>query len=111
MSVAGKTVNRSPRHRDVITEKQFQHWLMQLAKLTGWLAFHTYRSVRSPAGFPDTVLVKEGRVIFAELKVGKNKLSPPQVRWVEELSGSEGVEVYVWRPEDRPEIERILKGE
>ena len=64
-------------------------------------------------GFPDLVLVRgetssqRGRVIFAELKVGRNNLSYDQREWFRCLRNS-GAEVYVWRPEAWNDIERIL---
>lgn len=96
--------------RPEMSEKEFQEWLRQLAKVTGWLYYHTYRSRRSPSGFPDAVLVKAGRMIFAELKVGRNKPSGAQTRWLMEACAVPGVESYCWYPEHRPEIERKLRG-
>ena len=58
-----------------MTEKAFQSDVMRVAKMLGWLCYHTFDSRRSASGFPDLVLVRE-RVLFRELKVGKNKLSP-----------------------------------
>lgn len=93
-----------------LTEKQFQQWLMDLAGITNWLAYHTHDSRRSAAGFPDTVLVKSGRMIFAELKVGKRKATTEQTHWLMEACAVPGVESHVWYPHQRDEIEAILKG-
>lgn len=89
-------------------EKDFQEWLRQLAGLTGWLYYHPHRSQHSAAGFPDTVLVKGNSLIFAELKVGRNKPTRAQHEWLSALTGVCG-EVYVWYPEDRAWIERRLR--
>lgn len=60
-------------------------------------------------GFPDTVLVKKGVLIFAELKRQKVKeVEPAQQEWLEALSTVESVKVHVWKPSDLPEIERLL---
>ena len=64
-------------------------------------------------GFPDYVLVKAPRLIFAELKVHPEtqkagRPSEDQVAWLAEFSQIPGAEVYVWRPDDRSEILRIL---
>lgn len=93
-----------------MTEKQFQQWLMDLAKLYGWLAYHTHRSQYSAAGFPDTVLLKNGRCIVAELKVGKNAPTTSQAYWLREFALVDGIEVYTWWPENRGEIEATLAG-
>src|SRR5690606_18787452 len=60
-----------------------------LAPLLGWLGYHTYRSTRSPEGFPDLCLVhpKAGRLVFAELKRQKrSNPTPAQVEWLEALT-------------------------
>lgn len=55
-------------------------------------------------GFPDLCLARNGVVIFAELKVGRNKLSPEQERWAREIG-----DVYLWKPEDLPLVARLLR--
>jgi len=60
-----------------------------LAQRLGWMAYHTHRSDRSPAGFPDLTLVhpKAGRLIFAELKRQKrSNATPAQVEWLAALN-------------------------
>lgn len=79
-----------------MTEAQLQQAVLDLAKYTGWLVYHTYDSRRSAAGFPDLVLVRE-RVVFAELKSDGGRLSRFQKRWIEALLAA-GQEVYVWTP-------------
>lgn len=90
------------------TEAQFTAAVRQYARLRGWLEYHTYRSTRSPAGFPDLVMVRQPRLIFAELKDERGRLIAAQETWIRALSGPSGVETYVWRPSDWPEIERVL---
>ena len=83
----------------MISEKRLQGAIQQAARLTGWMYYHTHRSDRSPPGFPDCVLVRGNRLIFAELKSAKGRLTPPQKGWLEALKAT-GAEVYVWRPSD-----------
>ena len=97
------------------TEREFQDAVVELARLTGWRVYHTYDSRRSEAGYPDLTLAKGGSVIFAELKRdAKARVTRDQRAWLEALAprGSIGAQhaVYVWRPSDWPEIERILTG-
>lgn len=83
-------------------EKQFQEQVIILARFLGWeLIYHTHRSDRSPAGFPDLVLVHPGqrRVIWRELKATKGRLSPAQRIWLDGL-GIAGQDAAVWRPTD-----------
>lgn len=90
-----------------------------LAGWRGWLVYHTQRSERSEPGFPDLVLVhpKRGRLIFAELKSQRGKVSPAQQRWIDGLGDVAGtgddagaLEVFVWRPVDwlAGTIQRVL---
>jgi len=85
------------------TEKKFQDAIISLAKENRWLHYHTYDSRRSVAGFPDLVLVREGRILFRELKVGKNKMSLYQKEWAKAIREASG-DFDVWRPEMMEEI-------
>src|SRR5437867_2540828 len=70
-----------------------------LAHMLGFkLVYHTYRPLKSAAGFPDYVLARE-RVIFAELKTEKGKPSEFQREWLGGLRAA-GAEAYLWRPSD-----------
>lgn len=50
------------------SEAAFQQKVEQLAGHCGWRIYHTHDSRRSAAGFPDLVMVRDVRLIFAELK-------------------------------------------
>ena len=65
--------------------------------------------VLSP-GFPDLMLLKPGRLIVAEVKSQKGRLTFAQEVWLEAFRETHA-EVYVWRPDDWPEVERVLIGE
>ena len=80
-----------------ITEKQFQSAVLKLARHTGWLCYHTFDSRRSQPGFPDLVMVRDGEIVFAELKSEKGKLTDAQRRWLTDLDMA-GAETHVWRP-------------
>jgi hypothetical protein len=88
------------------TEAQFQAQVVELAEWLGYAWYHAHDSRRSPAGFPDLVLVRprgrglSARVIFAELKA--------QHVWLTTLIDADA-EVYVWRPSDFRAIEATLK--
>lgn len=99
-----------------LTEAQFTNQVLEYAKLRGWRSAHfrpahTTKGWRTAVqgdgkGFPDLVLVRE-RIVWAELKVGNNRLSPQQRAWVNALVAA-GEEVYVWKPNDWAEIEEVL---
>lgn len=106
-----------------ISEAAFQAQILELAKLRGWRVGH-FRRVRvqrkngscyyetpvaaDGAGFPDLILVRRDRVIFVELKVGRNKPTDEQVAWMAALINA-GADVRVWYPSDWNEIERVLE--
>jgi len=102
---------------EIITERDFTAQVVELAGWLGWKVCH-FRPARTKRGwvtailgdkgFPDCVFSRRERVIFAELKVGKGKLTKDQVAWLESLKRAP-VEVYIWRPNDIEEIERILR--
>jgi hypothetical protein len=58
-------------------------------------------------GFPDLVLLRDGVLLVAELKVGNNKLSPSQAAWLAAFRAA-GVAASVWRPGDWSLIEQAL---
>lgn len=94
----------APRPHVPLTEKQFQHLVLELATTFGWRHYHTHNSRRSPHGFPDLVLVRDhDRVIFAELKTDAGKLTDKQQTWIDALTTT-SVETYVWRPNDLQQI-------
>ena len=86
---------------EILTEAMFQGLVLNMAETFGWEVFHDGDSRRSNAGFPDLVLVKDGRIIFAELKREKNSYpSKPQMDWLALLSQAAGdnVMAVLWRP-------------
>lgn len=98
-----------------LTEAQFSAQVIRLAKLLGYAAYHTHDSRRSAKGFPDLVLVRpaangqSGRVIFAELKGTRTRVTDEQRAWIRALQEA-GAEAYIWRyPRDVPAIERTLR--
>ena len=98
--------------KDTELEKDFQERVCHLARLYGWKIYSVPDSRRvSLSGYPDLTMwhVNQGRLIFAELKREKGKLSESQKIVLSEL-GTLGVEVYLWRPSDWDSILEILKG-
>tara|TARA_R110000824_G_scaffold312168_1_gene499276 strand:+ start:508 stop:804 length:297 start_codon:yes stop_codon:yes gene_type:complete len=85
-----------------VTEKAFQADVIRVAKMLGWLCYHTFDSRRSASGFPDLVLVRE-RILYRELKVGKNKLSPTQELWRDSIMDAGG-DWAEWRETDMDDI-------
>ena len=116
-------------------EDDLQAHIVRTARMLGWMVYHTFDSRRSAEGFPDLVMVRDGRLIFAELKSQKGKRRPEQGDWLNELGcfqealiGFAGLPfvperneipaaverlcgVYEWRPSDwySGKIEAVLR--
>lgn len=91
-----------------ISEAQFQRTVIELARLRGWAVYHTHDSRHSEAGFPDLVMARMDRLIFAELKRDGEGPSPYQALWLELLQATPA-ETFLWHPADWVEIEETLR--
>lgn len=102
-------------------EAFLQQQIEETAQLTGWLCAHFRPAMTQKgnwitavsgdgAGFPDLVLAKGKRVIFAELKSDDGELSAEQYFWLLALIEADQ-EVYLWQPDDFERIVEILQGE
>ena len=102
-------------------ERDFQKQVTDLAEIYGWQYAHfrpavTTKGWRTPvsgslgAGWVDLVLChpKSGRVLLAELKSDKGKLSPHQSEVIE-TQRTCGLTVHVWRPSDLDWIAQELR--
>ena len=92
----------------MITERDFQRQVLDLARLFGWTAYHPQLSKWSERGWPDLALVRPPRLIFAELKRENGKTSDYQDKWLA-LLGACPVEVYLWRPSQLEEVAAALR--
>jgi hypothetical protein len=100
-------------------ERAFQKAVIDLARTLGYKVAHfrpakTSKGWRTPVaadgkGWPDLCIVGRGRVIFAEIKVGKNQLTDEQRAWLEHLRDCDQV-AWCWRPEDWDLIIHTLTG-
>lgn len=97
--------------KPVITEKAMGEWIRKAAILNGYMAYHTWNSLRSAAGFPDWVLVnpKKHRLLFVELKTEKGKVTEKQAEWLAALGEVGQVDVMTVRPADFDNLFEELK--
>ena len=94
---------------EAVTEAELQANVLELAGRLGWLSYHTHDSRRSAAGFPDLVLVRGDRLVFAELKRERRYPTPAQRHWLAALAAVTTVSAHLWRPSDWPAIEEELR--
>lgn len=103
--IGGQTIE-APKLHECHGEAAFQRAVTDLAEANGWKWHHHQISKRSKSGWPDLILVRH-RVIVAELKVGTNKPTAPQLGWLEAFQAA-SVDAYLWYPQDWPAIVDVL---
>src|ERR1044071_2787109 len=90
-------------YRDLMSETDWQTWVVSTARARGWLVAHLRDSRGQDAnGLPDLVLARGGLVILAELKTERGAIRESQRPWLA-ASGN-----HVWRPSDRARVEAVL---
>jgi len=96
-------------------EKDLLRSVIERARFHGWHIYHplpavvgknqrTMTAQLGHSGFPDLVLLRPPRLIFAELKVGRNHPTVNQREWIDGLERVPEVEMYVWRDRDWPDL-------
>jgi len=98
-----------------ISEDEFTDQVIAVFQLHRWKVVHFDRArkkdgswrtpLRGDPGSPDILAARNGQVLLAELKVGKNKPSQFQSEWLHDC-GDHG---FLWYPKDWDEILFIAK--
>ncbi len=91
-----------------VSEAEWQRTVRRWAKDLGWTVYHTQYSIGADRGFPDLVLIRPPKLIFAELKSNKGKMRPEQEDWLNNLRAC-GLPAYIWRPSDEQIVLGMLK--
>lgn len=106
------------------SEADFQRAVIEWAQRSGWRVAHfrtarTKDGWRTPVeadgeGFLDLTMTRRGRLIFAELKSDRGRLTIAQKLWLADLqlvehAATPYVEVHVWRPRDWPVVRETLR--
>ena len=110
------------RERLAWSETEFANQIIATAIPLGWLVKRDppWRPTAAAAGYPDLTMVngQRRRIIFAELKTQKGRISSAQHDWIDALDDAcyesverHNVSVVVWRPSDWDEIGAVLRGE
>lgn len=81
-------------------EAVLQSFVRVECRRCGLLHYHPHRSDRSEPGFPDSVIVGPGGVLFRELKSATGRPSPDQVVWLQRLREA-GADADIWTPADK----------
>ncbi|MCK9249990.1 MAG: VRR-NUC domain-containing protein [Solirubrobacteraceae bacterium] len=110
---------RALNARGQLTEAGWQAQVIGIARVGGWCVYHPpdnrpggrtgrpQRTIPEATGWPDLVLVRDGELLVRELKTDRGRLGPGQQDWLDRLAAC-GVDVAVWRPRDRADVEARL---
>ena len=93
----------------MISERDLQRQVLDLARILGWSAYHPMLSKWSERGWPDLALCRPPRLVFIELKRENGKVTEDQIRWLNMLGECIGVETYLFRPSDFNTITETLR--
>jgi hypothetical protein len=91
-------------------EKHFHNEVVRMARMYGWRVYFTWKSVNSPEGWPDLVLVKPPRLLIWELKTESGKVTPAQSETLTLLGGCTDLSVRVVRPSMWPTVMEELRA-
>jgi Holliday junction resolvase len=90
-------------------ERHLQAGLEEHLRVTGWRYYHTHDSSRSVAGFPDIVALRGSRILVAEIKGPKTRVTGEQRAWLAAFETA-GVPAYLWRlPGDWAQVGEVLR--
>ena len=98
-----------------ISEKELLQTVIELAEVNAWKCYHVFESAkyarRTSKGFPDLLLIRDGKLIVAELKSEKGSLTNDQAQWLSEFEQCDRVQVFIWTPFSLLDgrIEEVLK--
>ena len=83
-----------------MTERDLMESLRSAARECGWLVYHPFLSKWSEKGFPDLIMIRNGKGFAWELKSAKGKVTDAQQTWMDALRGIPGVSARVVYPDD-----------
>ena len=99
-------------------EAAFAHQIEYLLELGGWRWCHYEPAVRQSGrwatplrgdrGAPDYMAVRDGRLIFVEIKGDGGRVRPDQAAWMCELMDA-GIETHLWYPHNLDKAKELLK--
>ena len=105
-------VGADPRQ---VTEALLYNFVRDCARQASYRLYHTWLSKFSEAGFPDLVMVRGQRIIWAELKGHHGKASHQQREWLTDLRAVDpdgrGRDVYLWYPYHMDAIPLVMFGQ
>ena len=99
-------MKRKIRNKIKISETDIKRQIKEYLDIMGWFNFPILQGIASYKGIPDRIAIKEGRILFLEMKRTGGKLSESQKLFQEKIENAGG-EYYVIHSLD--ELIKILK--
>ena len=91
-------------------ERHFQASIEELLRLRGWKYIHVHNSQHGVSGWPDIAACRGRRLVLAEIKAERTRVTSEQRGWLDALGLIDTVEVYLWRfPAAWPKVARVLR--
>jgi len=100
-------VKRKIRNKIKISETDIKRQIKEYLDIMGWFNFPILQGIASYKGIPDRIAIKEGRILFLEIKIPKGKLSKWQQEFQTNIDNAGG-EYYVVHNLD--ELIKVLGG-
>ena len=86
-------MKKPPNYKYKLKENDVKKMVKQYLTLMEWFHFHILQGLGAFIGIPDRIAIKNGRVLFLEIKKPGGKLSPGQIIF-RDLILSHGGEYY-----------------
>lgn len=113
MSMAKRLSDEQKKFR-LLSEKQYQKQITDLASIYGWRWVHfadsrkqvkpgVFVGDKESAGFPDLLLLRPPEMVVVEVKRETGKTTEIQEEWLKDFRGC-GVDAFVSRPSNFEEI-------
>lgn len=100
-----------PNKKGEATEKEIQSDIREYLQWRGWYVIRIQQGMGAHKGLSDLIAVKDGRVVFMEIKTPRGRLSEYQVRFREALKEHGGEYVVLRSVEDAERIDRYRVNE
>lgn len=84
----------------LLTENDIKKQVKDYLNIKGWFNFHVLQGLGAYKGIPDRIAIKNGRVLFIEIKKPKGKQSLNQTLFQKELEYASGEYILVRCLED-----------
>lgn len=101
MTVQRETIPAPPP--EDCQEHEFKDWIVKVARARGWMVNHVWKTrndrgiwiTTCAAGWPDLTCVRDGRIVFIEVKSRRGRVEPKQDEWLDALAAIPCAEVWI----------------